>query len=318
MAFMSSAVPSGASLRPPQLVEVSDGVYAYIQDDGSWWINNTGILVGRTSVTAIDSCSTEARTRALLDTIGRLSPAAVGLLVNTHHHGDHTHGNHLFGPGTTIVAQERCRDEVLVAGVPGARQAAIWDGPEWGEVVLAPPVLTFTDGITVWVDDLRCEVRHLGTPAHTTNDSVIWLPERSVLFTGDLLFHGGTPFLLMGSLAGALESVAALADFGATTIVPGHGPVAGPGLIDDVLAYLRFLDDLARRAHAAGLSPLQAAREADLGRFAELSDVERLVGNLHRAYAELDGAERGAPIDLAAALTDMVAYNGGRRLTCLA
>jgi cyclase len=305
-------------LEPPKVDEVSDGVYAYVQDDGSWWINNTGILVGRRSVTAIDSCATQARTRALLDTIGGLSASPVTMLVNTHHHGDHTHGNSLFGPGATIVAHERCRDEVLAAGVPGPRQAAIWDPPEWGEVELAPPVLTFRDAVTIWVDDLRCEVRHLGTPAHTTNDSVVWLPERSVLFSGDLLFNGGTPFLLMGSLAGALESVRALKEFGATAIVPGHGPVAGPELIDDVLAYLRFLDDLARRAHAAGLTPLQAAREADLGRFVELSDVERLVGNLYRAYAELDGAERGAPIDIVAALMDMVTYNGGQRLTCLA
>jgi cyclase len=305
------------ALRPPRTEEVSDGVYAYIQDDGSWWINNTGFLVGRRSVIAIDSCATEARTRALLDAIATLTGNPVGMLVNTHHHGDHTHGNHLFGP-VTIVAHERCRDEMLMAGVPGDRYSAIWDVPDWGEVVLAPPVLTFRDSVTVWVDDLRCEVRHLGTPAHTTNDSVVWLPDRSVLFSGDLLFNGGTPFLLMGSVSGALEAVQALTAFGAATIVPGHGPVAGPELIDDVLAYLRFLDDLARRGHAAGLTPLQTAREADLGRFAELSDGERLVGNLHRAFAELDGAPRGAPIDLVAALIDMVAYNGGRRLTCLA
>ena len=304
-------------LLAPRTEEVSDGVYAYIQDDGSWWINNTGFLVGRRSVTAIDSCATEARTRALLDTIAGRSANKVGMLINTHHHGDHTHGNHLFG-SATIVAHERCREELLAAGVPGERLAAIFDGPEWGEVVLAPPVLTFRDTVTVWVDDLPCEVRHLGTPAHTTNDSVVWLPERSVLFSGDLLFNGGTPFLLMGSLAGALESVAALASFGATTIVPGHGPVGGPEMIDNVLAYLRFLDDLARRGHAAGLTPLETAREADLGQFAELSDVERLVGNLHRAYAELDGAERGAPIDLVAALVDMVTFNGGHRLHCRA
>ena len=306
----------GDRLAPPRAEEVSDGVYAYIQDDGSWWINNTGFLVGSRGVTAIDSCATEARTRALLETIRGLTANPVGMLLNTHHHGDHTHGNHLFG-GATIVAHERCREEMLAAGPPGERLAAIFDVPDWGEVVLAPPVLTFRDAVTVWVDDLRCEVRHLGTPAHTTNDSVVWLPERSVLFSGDLLFNGGTPFLLMGSLAGALESVRALADFGAATIVPGHGKVGGPELIDDVLAYLTFLDDLARRGHAAGLTPLETAREAELGRFAELTDAERLAGNLHRAFAELNGAARGAPIDVAAALLDMVALNGGR-LRCLA
>jgi cyclase len=308
------------ALPPPRAEEVSDGVYAYIQDDGSWWINNTGFIIGPRSVTAIDACATEARTRALLDTIDRMAARPVGMLVNTHHHGDHTHGNHLFGRygPVTIVGHEKCREEILAAGPPGPQYATVWEAPDWGEVVLAPPVLTFRDAITVWVDDLRCELRHLGTPAHTTNDSVVWLPDRSVLFTGDLLFNGGTPFLLMGSLAGARQTVAALKDFGARTIVPGHGRVGGPELIDNVLAYLTFLDDLARRGHAAGLSPLEAAREADLGGFAALSDAERLVGNLHRAYAELNGAERGAPIDLPAALVDMVAYNGGQRLRCLA
>jgi cyclase len=84
------------------------------------------------------------------------------------------------------------------------------------------------------------------------------------------------------------------------------------------LDYLRFVSDTAREAKAAGLSPLDAAREVDLGRFAEWLDAERIVGNLHRAYAELDGSERGARIDLAAALADMVTYNGGNPLTCYA
>jgi len=66
------------------------------------------------------------------------------------------------------------------------------------------------------------------------------------------------------------------------------------------------------------LTPLETARQIDLGRFAELSDAERIVGNLHRAYAELDGAEPGARIDTSSALRDMVTYNGGQPLRCLA
>ena len=138
-----------------------------------------------------------------------------------------------------------------------------------------------------------------------------------MLFAGDLLFNGGTPFLLMGSITGAIEVLEqVVAPLGAQTIVPGHGPVGGPELIGEVLGYLRFVQDTARRGRDAGLSPLDAARQTDLGRYADLLDPERIVGNLHRAYAELDGAERGAPIDLVAALTDMIAYNGGRPLTC--
>jgi cyclase len=107
-----------------------------------------------------------------------------------------------------------------------------------------------------------------------------------------------------------------LRPLGAHTIVPGHGPVCGPEVIDDVLAYLRFVQDLAREAKAAGLTPLDAARQADLGGFKDLLDAERIVGNLHRAYLELDQAERGAEVDLVRALVDMIAYNGGQPLTC--
>ena len=58
------------------------------------------------------------------------------------------------------------------------------------------------------------------------------------------------------------------------------------------------MQDTARSGKAAGLSPLELARQTDLGRFAELTDSERIVGNLYRAYAELDGAAPGAPIDV--------------------
>jgi cyclase len=297
-----------------ELVEVSEGVYAYLQPDGSWYLNNTGFLTSAGGVISIDATSTERRTRAYLDAIAEVTSQPVRTLVNTHHHGDHTYGNCLF-TGATIVAHERCRDEVLSFGPPV--NTGIFTDVDWGNLPVAPPFLTYTTGVTLWSGDLRCDVRHVGTPAHTTNDSIIWIPDRSVLFAGDLLFNGGTPFLLLGSITGAIEVLEeVLRPLGAATIVPGHGPVCGPEVIDDVLGYLRFIQDLARAGKAAGLSPLDTAREADLGTYAALTDAERVVGNLHRAYLELDGADRGAPVDVTAALRDMVAYNGGRPLTC--
>ena len=301
-------------LEPPRLQEVSDGVFGYIQPDGTWWINNTGFLVGSRGVTSVDACSTERRTRAYLDAIAKTSPHPVRTLINTHHHGDHTHGNYLFADAT-IVAHERCRDEVLASGLP--HFPGLFDEVDWGDIQLAPPFLTYQDKVTLYVDDLRCEVRHVGVPAHTTNDSVVWLPDRSVLFSGDLIFNGGTPFLLMGSIAGAIEALEQVVrPLAPTTIVPGHGDVCGPEKIDDVLGYLRFVQGVALKARDAGLSPLEAARETDLGPYADLTDSERIVGNLHRAYADLDGAELGSKIDISAAFADMVAYNNGRPLTC--
>jgi cyclase len=173
--------------------------------------------------------------------------------------------------------------------------------------------------VTLWSDDLRCEVRHVGIPAHTTNDSIVWLPERSVLFSGDLIFNGGTPFVLMGSVTGAIEVLEhAVKPLSPSLIMPGHGEPCGPSVIDDVLGYLRFVQEVARRGAEAGVSPLEAARSTDLGAYAGLTDSERIVGNLHRAYADLSGADLGVRLDVAAAFADMVAYNGGKPLTCYA
>jgi|SRR5579859_2906603 len=292
------------------VVEVSAGVFAYIQPDGSWYINNTGFVAGRTGVVSIDTCSTARRTSAFLAAVRSVTTAPVRTLVNTHHHGDHTYGNCLL-PGATIVAHERCREEVLAAGPPANR--GLFSAVEWGDLPVAAPFLTFTEGVTLWVDDLRCEVRYVGRAAHTSNDSIVFIPSRSVLFCGDLLFAGGMPFLLMGSVAGAvdvLENV--LRPLSAAVIVPGHGPVSGPSLLDDVLEYLRFVQSLAADGFAAGLSPLETARSASLGAFGSLLDAERIVGNLHVAFAELGGP----PVDVMAAFADMIAYNGGRPLSC--
>ena len=125
--------------------------------------------------------------------------------------------------------------------------------------------------------------------------------------------------MLTGSITGAIEALEhVLKPLSPRTIVPGHGQVCGSEVIDDVLGYLRFVWQLARQGKEAGLSPLQAALETDLGGYADLPDRERIVGNLHRAYAELDGADRGSPVDVLTAFADMVAYNGGKPLRCLA
>jgi cyclase len=313
---VSQPGPADTSIAAARTVEVSDGVYAYLQPDGGWFLNNAGFVVGRDGVIAVDTTATERRTRAYLAAVGRVTDRPVRTLVNTHHHDDHTAGNHLL-PGATIVGHERCREEMIASGP--ARDRGIWNPVEWGESRVAPPFVTYGTGagVTLWSDELRCEVRHVGTAAHTTNDSIVHLPDRSVLFAGDLVFKNGTPFLVSGSITGAVEVLEKVVrPLGARTIVPGHGPVCGPEVIDETLGYLRFVLDLARRGREAGLTPLEAAREADLGGYADLPDSERVVGNLHRAYAELGGAERGAPIDLPAALGDMVTYNGGEPLSC--
>lgn len=292
---------------------MSDGVFAYVQLDGSWGLNNTGFFVGRDGVVVIDTCFTERRSRAFLDAVRSVTDRRLRTLVNTHHHGDHTHGNWLL-PEATIVGHHLCRDAVLTTGHAAS---GLFPGVDWGEIPITPPFLTFEDRMKIFVDDLAVELTFMG-PAHTTNDVAAWVADRRLLFSGDLVFNGGTPFVVMGSVSGSIAAVERLQQLDAETIVPGHGDVCGPEIFRDQLDYLRFVQALARDAVATGTSALDAARAADLGRFGEWHDPERIVGNLHRAMAEENGLAPGGDLDILTAIAEMITYNDGKPLRCLA
>ncbi len=318
---MSTAhIDEHAEIPPPTVEEVSPGIFGYVQLDGSWGLNNTGFIVGTDGIVVIDTCFTEKRSRWFYDAVRKTAgERVIRTLVNTHHHGDHTHGNYVFLPAATIIGHELCREEVIAAGLS---TKGMFPGVEWGDIVVAPPVVTFEDRLNLYADGpdghgLRMELIFVG-PAHTTNDIVAWIPERKVLFSGDIVFNEGTPFAMMGSVAGWLDALKRLEGLGIERIVPGHGPVCGPEVLDEVGDYLRMVQAAAKKGSDAGLGPLETAFETDLGRFGELLDKERLVGNLHRAFSELRGEPPGVALNLGAIVPEMVQYNGGKMPRCLA
>ena len=295
------------------LVEVAADVYAYTQLPGGWCVSNAGAVVAGDGVVVVDTLATRGRAGRLRDAVDGLRAGAARTVVNTHHHGDHLFGNGEF-TGAEFVGHDRLTGEMLATGLA---LTGLWPDVDWGDIRLVPPTTTFTDRLTLVRGGRRIELLHVG-PAHTTNDVAVWLPQEKVLFAGDVVLSGATPFVLMGSVSGSIAAIDHLGTLGAEVIVAGHGPVAGPELLGRTADYLRWLQGYAAAAYAAGRSPLEAAREAELGPFAELLDPERLVGNLHRAYAELRGEEPGAVLDVPPVFAEMVAYNGGRLPTCLA
>lgn len=304
-------------LPPPILEEVSDGIYSYVQPDGTWFINNTGFVVGDDHVVVVDATSTEARTLAFIDAIRSVTDKPITTLINTHHHGDHTHGNYLFEEAT-IVSHRACR-EVMVAAGGIADYSVAFPDVQWGDLQFSPPDLTFEGSLDLYAGDRRLVLSDLGYVAHTEGDVHLWVDDGKVLFAGDLVFHGGTPFALFGSVSGTITAMDRLESYPAEVMVPGHGPVTrGDGItaaLNDQREYLRFVQTEAAAGIAAGRSPLEHAQTVDLGRFAEWTDSERLVGNLHVAYRE-EGKNPG--FEIPAAIGDMITYNGGALPRCLA
>jgi cyclase len=192
--------------------------------------------------------------------------------------------------------------------------------PDYGELTLRPPELTFDRELRLHLSDLTVELLHTGQPAHTTNDILVWLPEHRVLFAGDLAFNGGQPFVLEGSVAGFRLAVARMRSLAPEVLAPGHGPVCRGADVDQLLgamdAYLEYVQQVAVDSRAAGLTPLEAAQKHADNPYAGWAETERFVGNLHRAYAELaapgsQGTGERTRLGVPDVWPDMVAFHGG-------
>ena len=292
---------------PATLERLAAGVYAYVQPDGSWCLNNAGVVVRGDDVLLVDTAATERRARALGTALRRVTAASPRIVVNTHFHGDHTFGNSILGPHATVVAHHNARTEMADTGL-GLQQ--LWPDVEWGAVDVRLPDLTYQDELVLHVGDVRVELFHPG-PAHTLTDTVAWIPEHAVLFAGDVVMNGVTPFCLMGSIEGSLRAIDRLRALRPRTVVPGHGPVGGPEMFDETAAYLRWVLETARAGTRAGHTPQETARRAARHPFRHLLDAERLLPNLMRAYAEL----AGSTLDVLPAFAEMVRFHG-RLPTC--
>ena len=87
---------SASTEWPTELVEVADGVFAYVQATGGLCVSNAGFIVGENDVVIVDSLFTRSMNREFQAQIRRVTSKPASRLINTHHHVDHTLGNGLF------------------------------------------------------------------------------------------------------------------------------------------------------------------------------------------------------------------------------
>lgn len=306
-----ASTPQNRELAPSTFSEVAEGVYAFVQDDGTWWINNAGLVLGSSAGILIDTCTTEQRTTELLDAVGTVSNGRpLRYALNTHHHGDHTFGNSLLPAATAVIGHPRMRDGLAAERTLDDFPPFWTPKPAFGRLTKRLPDLTVDEGAVVYLGDRGVELHHPGYVAHTSGDLVAWVPDVRVLFVGDLLFPGHTPMVLAGSPAGAIRSLDWIAGFDAQHIVPGHGEVIEQSALDGVLSdhrrYYDFVLAEATRGLRDGLTPVEVARTAELGEFGAWLDPERFILNVHSAYGEATQQR----VDRTAAFTDLMTWIG--------
>src|SRR5690606_7272016 len=118
-------------------------------------------------------------------------------------------------------------------------------------------------------------------------DVVVHLPADGVVFTGDILFNGGHPIVWAGPVDNWVAACDRIVELAPDTVVPGHGAVCTTDEVARLRDYLRFVQREAGARAEAGMSPLDAARDIDLGEYEDLGERERFVANVVAVYRDL-------------------------------
>ncbi len=181
-----------------------------------------------------------------------LTDRPVSVVVNTHGHSDHAFGNAPFRPAP-IWGHVRCATMLRETGqrqLDGLRANIPEMAAEFAEVVLDVPDCTFSGRATVEVDPggRSVELRYLGR-GHTDNDVTVVVPDAHVVFAGDLLENGATPYFGDGYPLDWPETVERLVALVDGAVVPGHGDVADQAWAVRQMREFREVAQLARLVH---------------------------------------------------------------------
>jgi len=288
------------------LHELGDGCWAYLQGDGSWGWSNAGLVVGDGASLLVDTLFDLDLTAAMLTSLAPLTRTApIATAVNTHANGDHCYGNQLLD-GVEIVASSATAHEMTE--VPPAMLAALNSAEgEVGElfrhffgafafdgIELRLPTRTFDGRLEVEVGGRLVELIEVG-PAHTSGDTIVVVPDARTVYTGDILFIGGTPIVWAGPLSNWVAACDLMLGMDIETVVPGHGPVTDKAGVAAVRDYLSFVEGAASARHAAGVDAWDAAREIarEIGAredFRSWGEFGRIAVNVDTAYRSFDPA----------------------------
>lgn len=263
-------VLQGSALAAEKLTQITENVFAFVDTKGSSKDNsfgaNAGIIVGRDGIVVVDTLVSAREAQRFIQAIRAVSEKPIRYVVNTHYHLDHAFGNAEFVKlGAVVIAQEKG-----ALAMRGSAEATLKDIGYFGltpedmqGTTVAYPTLSYGDRMTIDLGDQLVELRHTRT-SHTAGDTIVFLPDKKVLFAGDVLFTGYHPFLAEGDIAewcGELDDLQAL---DVEKIIPGHGPVSGKTDLAAMKQYLQDFDREARALAARGATDPEAATAAIL------------------------------------------------------
>lgn len=295
---MSKAFASKGDLAPKQVsfTQLAENAYAYTAEGDP----NTGVIIGDDSVMVLDAQATPVMARDVIARIRTVTDKPITHVVLTHYHAVRVLGASGYG-ATNIIASEDTYDLIVERGEQDYK-SEFERFPRLFQAVDSIPGLTwpnivFRDKLTVWLGKTEVRLLQLGR-GHTKGDTVAWMPREGVLFSGDLVEYGATPYTgdaYLTDWPATLDQIAALAP---RALVPGRGDaLTSPQQVAESLAgtraFVTTMFESVKAARAAGKTLKEAYDETyarlkpDFGHWVIFDHC--LPFDVTRAYDEAGG-----------------------------
>lgn len=232
-----------------RIERVADGIWALVSNPlaDRTTLCNGGIVAGRRGVVVVEAFATEEGARWMAGEARRLTGRDPTHFVVTHYHGDHTGGL----SGTTGSTDP----ELLATGITRDLTLERNQGAP-AELLEAARELDRRRPTEIDLGDRSIIV--VPRRGHTDSDVTVEVPEQGVVFCGDLVWNGMFPNYVDAMPSRLTQAVRLIRARGATTYVPGHGPLADDAALDRYLGLLDDVEGAARRALERGMTAQEA------------------------------------------------------------
>ncbi|MGO1119155.1 MBL fold metallo-hydrolase [Rhodovibrionaceae bacterium A322] len=221
---MSRAFASHTDLTEKNISfeKLGEGLYAYTAEGDP----NSGVIIGDDSVMVIDTQATPAMAADVIRRIREITDKPIKHVVLSHYHAVRVLGASAYG-ADNIIASRPTYDLIVERGQQDkdseiGRFPRLFEGVETVPDGLTWPTMIFEKELTLFLGEREVQILHLGR-GHTKGDTVVWLPKERVLFAGDLVEYGATPYTGDAYLQDWPETLSALKALGPEKVVPGRG-----------------------------------------------------------------------------------------------
>ena len=220
---MSKAFASQADLAEKKITfeQLSENAYAYTAEGDP----NTGIVIGDDAVLVADTQATPVMAQDVIRRIREVTDKPIRYVLLTHYHAVRVLGASAY-KADHIIASEDTRDLIVERGEQDMKSEIERFPRLFRSVESVPgltwPTLTFKGEMTLWLGKLEVKIMQLGR-GHTKGDTVLWLPRQRVLFSGDLVEFGATPYAGDAYFQDWPNTLQAIAALKPAKLVPGRG-----------------------------------------------------------------------------------------------